>query len=421
MTSSSCYVHIQLPRSLEVVTCGRYQLDIADDGSAIGRFVYGRSYLERADAVPLDPFHLPLAPREFRTAKLGGLFGALRDVTPDYWGRRVIERRMRGVDPTEFDFLVHPSGGRVGALSFGDTPEPGASDLQELPGIHDLAQLREAAAAIEADEPIDAALQDLLDPGSSLGGARPKTVVRGEDGVAWLAKFPERNDRWSYAAVEGGMLQLAGECGIRAPEARIETLGNEQILLVRRFDRELADGGAGELKARMVSALTVLDLDDSVTERSGWSYLDLADELQRWSAEPLADKRELFRRIVFNALISNTDDHPRNHALIAPGRSWRLSPAYDLTPSRMRSLEHRDLAMTAGAYGRWANRENLLSEAPRFGWIREDANGIIDEMVDVVDRRWRSALREQGGSAEDCEAVTGAFLYPGFELGSRAP
>jgi serine/threonine-protein kinase HipA len=148
----------------------------------------------------------------------------------------------------------------------------------------------------------------------------------------------------------------------------------------------------------MVSALTVLDLDDSVTERSGWSYLDLADEIQRWSEEPVADKRELFRRIVFNALISNTDDHPRNHALIAPARGWRLSPAYDLTPSRVRSLERRDLAMTVGAHGRWASRANLLSEAPRFGWTQEEANGIIDEMVEVVRRRWASAIKDHGGS-----------------------
>lgn len=413
MTSRSCYVYIQLPRSLEVVICGRYQLDVADDGSSVGRFVYGRSYLDRANAVPIDRYQLPLAPREFRTAKLEGLFGALRDVAPDLWGRRVIDRRRGATDPTEFDYLIHCGAGRIGALSFGDSQEPDASAIAGVPGIHDLAALRRAAAAIEADEPIEPALLDLLDPGSSVGGARPKTVVRDEDGITWLAKFPERNDRWSNAAVEGAMLRLAAECGIRTPETRIEAVGAEQVLLVRRFDRERTDGG--ELKSRMVSALTVLDLDDSVTERSGWSYLDLADELQRWSEDPIADKRELFRRIVFNALISNTDDHPRNHALIAPDRGWRLSPAYDLTPSRARSVERRDLAMTAGAYGRWANRDNLLSEAPRFGRSRDEASRVIDEMVDVVARRWASTIREQGGSDDDCEAVAGAFLYPGFE------
>jgi serine/threonine-protein kinase HipA len=153
-----------------------------------------------------------------------------------------------------------------------------------------------------------------------------------------------------------------------------------------------------------------------VIDRSGWSYLALADELQRWSEEPLRDKQELFRRIVFNALISNTDDHPRNHALLAPGRDWRLSPAYDLTPSAVRSLEHRDLAMRVGKLGRLAIRQNLLSGAPRFGLPVAEASNTVDEMKTVVEKYWRVEIRGLGGSEEDCEAVFGAFLYPGFEF-----
>ena len=259
---------------------------------------------------------------------------------------------------------------------------------------------------------------DLLEPGSSVGGARPKTVVRDQDGV-WLAKFPERGDHWSNAAVEGGMLGLAEKCGIRTPEARIETLGEEQVLLVRRFDREPAPDGSGEYRHRMVSALTVLDLDDAVIDRRGWSYLLFADELRRWSEEPGADREELFRRVTFNALISNTDDHPRNHALIAPREGWRLSPAYDLTPSRTRSKERRDLAMVVGNHGRIATRYNLLSAAPRFGLTPEHADAIIDEMVDVVQREWKAAVVAMGGSKKDCEAVAGAFVYAGFEYPLR--
>jgi serine/threonine-protein kinase HipA len=165
----------------------------------------------------------------------------------------------------------------------------------------------------------------------------------------------------------------------------------------------------------MLSALTVLDLDEGVTERSGWSYLLLADELQRWSEDPVADKQELFRRVVFNALISNTDDHPRNHALIAARRGWRLSPAYDLTPSRVSSLERRDLAMVAGRFGRVAGRTNLLSEAPRFGLARSEAEAVVESLVEVVRGGWDAAIREAGGSAADCAAVRGAFVYPGFE------
>lgn len=415
MTSKSCYVYIQMPGSVEIATCGRFQLDSREDGTSIGRFIYGQSYLERADAVPLDPYHLPLVPREFTTVKLGGLFGALRDVAPDFWGRRVIERQARETDLTEFDYLAQPADGRIGALSFGDTAEPLRRPSRSLPGIHDLAQLREAAAAIEADEPIEADWEDLLRPGSSVGGARPKTVIRLDDGTVWIAKFPERNDRWSNAAVEGGMLELARQCGIETPETRLEAVGAEQVLLVKRFDRSPASGGDGELRSRMVSALTVLDLDESVTDRSGWSYLDLADEIQRWSENPVADKRELFRRMALNALISNTDDHPRNHALIAPDKGWKLSPAYDITPSRARSLERRDLAMIAGVHGRLASRENLLSEAPRFGWTHEEADRLVDDLKHIVSTQWRDAIMKCGGAERDCEAVAGAFVYDGFD------
>lgn len=415
MTSETCYVYIQLPGSLETVTCGRYQREETDDGIAMGRFVYGRNYLSRTDAVALDPFHLPLSSREYTTAKLDGVFGALRDVLPDFWGRRVIERREHTTDLSEFDYLVYPSRGRIGALEFGVEVTPPSLSGAELPGLHDLSALREAAAKIESDAPIDPDLADLLAAGSLVGGARPKAVIRDEAGT-WLAKFPAKEDRWSNAAVEGGMLRLASECGIRTPETRIEIVSDEQILLVKRFDRELAsEGDDAEYRHRMVSALTVLDLDDrEVVDRSGWSYLLLADELQRWSTEPLLDKRELFRRAVFNALISNTDDHPRNHALIAPPEGWRLSPAYDLTPSPLRSLEHRDLAMTAGEYGRHASRQNLLSASPRFGFDRDAASAVIDEIIGIVERRWRQRILDHGGSDTDCDAVSRAFVYEGF-------
>ncbi len=412
--TSECFVYLQMPGSLEVVPAGRFRHEVQPDGSAVGRFVYGNRYLARPDAVPLDPFSLPLQPSEFQTTRLNGLLGALRDAAPDLWGRRVIDRRYPGRDLTEFDYLVHGGAGRIGALSFGTVLEAAAPDLGgALPRLGDLAVLRRAAELIEADQPVEEELRELLDPGSSVGGARPKTVIRAE-GMAWLAKFPQRGDPWCNAAVEGGMLRLAARCGIRVPETRVETVGKEKVLLVRRFDRE--PHGDGELRHRMVSALTVLDLDDRVTDRSGWSYLAFADEIQRWSEELRTDKRELFRRMVFNALISNTDDHPRNHAMLAQARGWRLSPAYDLTPSRARSAEHRDLAMVAGNLGRLASRENLLSEAPRFGFEAEEANRAIDEMAAIVENHWRADILAAGGTERDCEAARGAFLYPGFEI-----
>lgn len=417
-----CFVYLQMPGTLEVVTCGRFVRETTRGGGSVGRFVYGRVYRARADAVPLDPFHLPITSTVRETARLGGVFGALRDAAPDAWGRRVIERITGRQDLGEVDFLLESPQDRAGALSFGRGPVP-PGPLRQYNRVVQLAELRSAAALLEEDrpgEPIPEQILDLLEPGSSLGGARPKNVVEDGDGL-WIAKFPARGDRWSNAPVEAAMLSLAGRCGIRVPETRVEPVGSEAVLLVKRFDRERTGGEddeAGYLRHRMVSALTVLDAEESPTDRTGWSYVLLSDELQRWSSRPRPDRLELFRRVVFNALISNVDDHPRNHAFIAPGREWRLAPAYDLTPNPRQGLEERRLAMECGRFGRVARRDNLLSQSVRFGLHADEANAVIDEMKVVVARHWREEVLRKGGSERDCRVVEPAFHYPGFEYAS---
>jgi len=166
----------------------------------------------------------------------------------------------------------------------------------------------------------------------------------------------------------------------------------------------------------MVSALTVLDASENAVERVNWSYLLLADELRRWSSRPDQDRNELFLRMAFNALTSNQDDHPRNHALVSPGTEWELSPAYDLTPVPQYAQDGRQLALDCGNAGRLATRENLVSEAPRFGYSREEAGRLIDSMEQVVDARWRELVLKHGGAAADCDEVSSAFCYPGFHF-----
>ena len=203
-----------------------------------------------------------------------------------------------------------------------------------------------------------------------MGGARPKVVVEDGDGL-WLAKFNRADDRWNNARVEHAMLDLARACGITTAESRIETVGGRDVLLVRRFDRERMSEGYA--RARMVSGLTVLRADEAPDMRTRWSYVILAEELRRVVADARADAHELFRRMCFNALITNGDDHPRNHALIAKERDWGLSPAYDLTPSPLIAQEHRDLAMDCGDMGRFANARNLLSQHARFLLEKDEA------------------------------------------------
>jgi serine/threonine-protein kinase HipA len=412
-TSDRVYVYLQLPGSLEVVTAGSFE-QIVRQGVSLGVFVYNPAYLDREDAVPLDPFELPLRPGRFETVKLQGIFGALRDASPDAWGRRIIERHLANVGLSEVDYLLNSPEDRVGALAFGRGKTPPAPTTR-FNQVIALEKLLKFAEAVEADDSVSLPPQvaELIQPGTSLGGARPKNVVETEDGL-WIAKFPEKGDRWNNTRVEASMLALARECGLRACDAHVVELAGADVLLVRRFDRVKVP--QGYLRHRFVSALTVLDAGESIADRARWSYLLLADELRRRSHRVDADLRELFGRMAFNALISNTDDHPRNHGLIAPGKDFELAPAYDLTPNLLISVERRDLALTVGRFNRYANRENLLSECERFRLDKSQAAALIDQMKRTIESRWHAVLRSHGVTEKDCALLARAFVYPGFEL-----
>ena len=420
MTSErECFVYLVLPGRTEFVTAGRFRW-IDDGTAAVGRFVYGRSYRERADAVEIDPVELRLSARVYETGRMQGFFGAIRDSMPDFWGRRVIERNRGLTDLSEFDYLMLGPDDRAGALGLGSSVEPPAA-RRRFSRTLDLAALQRAADAIldndrEFAGASGAQAEELLLLGTSMGGARPKAVVEHE-GDLRIAKFGRSDDRWNDPRVEHGMLALARACGLNAADSRIETVGGRDVLLVRRFDRDRADDGrsrAGYRRYRMVSALTLLRTGDRLADRGDWSYLLLADEVRRASARPQDDLRELFGRICFNAAVSNLDDHPRNHALLATGRQWRLSPAYDLTPSPVVSQERRDLAMTCGRFGRYANKATLLSAHGRFLLDRTAAAAVFDGIASTVRARWHSEMRRAGVSERDCAAVRPAFLYQGL-------
>jgi len=412
MTSeaSSCFVYVTLPGATAPVTAARFELT----SNGLGRLVYGKSYLARADAVPLEPLELPLTERVFETARPGGLFGCLRDSSPDAWGRRVIERHVGKSPLTELDFLLHSPDDRAGALSFGLNSTPPAP-LRVFNKTLELSRLQHLADRIlEDDVASKVQVEELLLVGTSMGGARPKTVVEDEEGL-WLAKFNRPNDdRWNMARVEHAMLLLAAKCGVQVAKSRVVAVGERDVLLVKRFDRERVR--EGYRRSRMVSALTLLGAEDTAQSRTRWSYPTLVEQLRRSCGQARRDSHELFRRICFNALISNTDDHPRNHAFLAHGDDWQLSPAYDLTPMPHVSAERRDLAMEVGPAGRWANAENLVSEAPRFLLEPAEARAIVDTMEKQVRSSWRRLARKCGVSERDCEQIAGAFAYPGFRL-----
>lgn len=243
-------------------------------------------------------------------------------------------------------------------------------------------------------------------------------MVEDDDGL-WMAKFNRPDDPWNNARVEHAMLVLARACGLMTAESRTVEVAGRDVLLVKRFDREKTD--AGYRRARMVSALTLLRAEDTDQSRDKWSYVLLAEELRRVCADPQQSTAELFRRMCFNALISNVDDHPRNHAVIARDADWGLSPAYDLTPAVPVSLERRDLAMACGDAGRFANAGNLISQRARFLLNDDEARAIVDAMAARVRESWYAIARAAGVTARDCNRIAPAFVYPGFQQERTQP
>jgi serine/threonine-protein kinase HipA len=408
-----CFVYITLPGKTSAVTAGKFVLEQTDSGAPLGRFVYGKSYLKNAEAVPIDPVELKLSNETYSNVHLKGVFGALRDAGPDYWGRRVIEKHAGKTNLGEMDYLLESPDDRAGALGFGLGSVPPAPQ-KKFNKTLDLAKLQDLADALIKDEipsdPASPQVQELLLLGTSMGGARPKTVVQDDHGL-WMAKFNRQDDRWNYARVEYAMLRLARQCGINVLESRIEAVGGKDVLLVKRFDREKT--AEGYTRARMMSGLTVLRSDETNDARERWSYILLVEEMRRIVAEADKDARELFRRVCFNALISNLDDHPRNHALLARNVDWALSPAYDLTPSPVVSLDRRDLALVCGDQGRFANAKNILSQYARFLLQKDEAEKIIADTKAQVGH-WYDTVRACGVSEKDAETIRGAFNYPGF-------
>jgi len=409
----SCYVYIQFPGSIEPVPCASLRVRSIGGGAYQGTFTYGRKYLERSGVIPLDPFHLPLTARPQLFTKLKGIPGAVRDASPDAWGRRVIQAKLQRpeADIQEIDYLLNGPDDGAGNLSFGRTVQPPAP-RRPFNCTHQLEALVEAAQALEEHGRLPHEVLEQLEPGTSMGGARPKVTI--EDGHRlWLAKLPERADRHNMQRVEYATLELARAAGLRVCATRLERVGNRDALLLERFDREWDAAAGAYRRFGLVSGLTVLDADDGYLGRERWSYLLLADELRRWSIRSNEDRRELFRRMIFNAMVTNNDDHPRNHALVHTRAGWRLSPAYDILPVPMVAQERRDLALEAGRFGRAASLYNLLSRCDAFGLSIDDAKSTVDSMINVV-AGWREFYATRGVEAWTIEMLEQAMLPASF-------
>ena len=417
MTSERAFVWITLPGRTTPTVAGRLDVDVNG-----GSFVYGRSYLGNADAVPLDPVELRLVEGVHQVGPdhNSGLPGAIRDASPDHWGRYLLGA-FRNDGLSEVALLLGSPDDRVGALSFSPAadvtparvrPAPTAEALEEL-GAAVLRQQEELGPRTAATAgPVSPRTLAMVDRArTSLGGARPKMTVL-EDGALWLAKASRPDDTFDYPRTEAAMLDLARLCGIETPEASVRRFGPRDALLVRRFDREVLNDGSVS-RTRFCSALTCLHADERDREKS--SYLRLADEVARRVGRP-GDGPELFRRMVLNALINNCDDHLRNHGVIANDAGWRLSPVYDLVPQPSVSQEVRLALRVSDDDDRGVTAPKLVACSGRFGLREPEAAATVATMVAIVEGNWDACLRGRGVNETQIARLRQAFLKPGLDI-----
>lgn len=419
MATVELTVFAHLEGEAAAVPAGNLRLTEEGSRTLQSRFIYGARYLERANRLEVDPISLPIGAGARTTgwsAPVNGLplFGAIRDATPDLWGRKVIENRLKAPPGglPESVYLLAAGTNRVGALEVRQTPDAGPAP-GHLPVPADLEHLVDAAERIEAGLPVPAHLELFFDGAPTLGGARPKAVV-GHEGREWVAKFPLRSDRFDIPTVERSTLELARMAGMVVPETRLITLADDRnVMLIQRFDRRYAANAMTRI--HMVSGLTMLGKDES--DLSG-AYAELSDAIGRYGASGHveADRAELYRRMVFNILVSNDDDHLRNHAFLWDGGGWRLSPLYDVLPKPQAATE-RHLVLGVGDEGRSATLRNALSRCQRFGLDKPSAARIIDDVARVV-REWRVHFEGFGCSAVLCDRVQTAFRRP-LDVGMR--
>lgn len=380
--SDRAYVHVWPPDSTRPLLAAQV-IVMATGNGGFCRFKYAAEYLDHPDAFALDPVALPLEARVFESEPDFELFSALRDAGPDYWGRKVIERRLDRQGLTELDFLLAGGSQHVGALGFSESREP--PDSEGSVDIRRLEELLVASERLDRGEALDRETLALLGEGSgTLGGMRPKTTVSDRNGL-WLAKFPARDDRNDVVRMEFLALELASDSDIEVPEHRLELVADRPVLLLRRFDRRQHADGA-RIRLHYLSGLTMTGLHERDYARG--SYADLADWLRQHGQRPLEDSRALYRRMLFNIMIGNTDDHLRNHAVIRDADGYRLSPAFDLVPDPTLAQDRRQ-AIGVGESGRAASRENALSGAPRFALETAEAEAIAQEVADAVSS-WRT-------------------------------
>ena len=406
--TDEAFVWIWLSDATQPVVAGR--LARARDGRLT--FNYGQSYLARADAIAIYDPELSLRAGAIETHNKMLLPSSIRDGSPDAWGRRVIINRVTGLkgdeaaqtDLDELTYLLESGSDRIGMLDFQRSPTDYVPRQRKNAT---LAELMESAERVEKGVQLTPELDQALQHGSSLGGARPKALI--DDGhKKYIAKFSATNDLYNVVKAEFVAMRLAERVGLVVAPVKLAHALGKDVLLIERFDRAANKGNW--LRRGIVSALTLFDLDE--TEARYASYEELATIIRHRFDDPVETLTELFARIVFNILCGNTDDHARNHAAFWDGKSLRLTPAYDLCPQGRTGGEATQAMLILG--NRRMSQLSLCLEAAAVFLVDDErARTIIAQQIARIKADWPAVCDEAGlGEAERAFLWRRQFLNP---------
>jgi len=403
------FVWIWLPDAAEPVVAGKLT---ADSDRLI--FNYGKSYLNRENAIPIYDAELPLKRGVLPLRSGLAMPGCIRDAAPDAWGRRVIINKklgLKGVDADsvnldELTYLLESGSDRIGALDF----QMSAVDyVPRTSGKATLDELLQSAERVEKGIPLTTELDQALFHGSSIGGARPKALI--EDGSKkYIAKFSSSFDIYNIIKAEFISMRLAGLIGLNVAPVELTESSQKDVLLllVERFDRSLTE--AGWKRKCMLSALTLLGLDEMMARYA--SYQDLSEIIRHKFIDVRKTLKELFSRLVFNVLSGNTDDHARNHAAFWDGRMLALTPAYDICP-QPRSGNEASQAMLISGNNRMSRISACLEAAHHFLLSEKQAAAIVEDQISAISQNWNSVCEEADLSETDRALLWGRqYLNP---------
>jgi len=387
---SEAYVWIWLPGATEPVVAGKLEAH----GHQL-LFNYGKRYLERADTISIYHAELPLQPGYIAPLKNLELANCIRDAAPDAWGRRVIMNKQFGHQSSNMDsnhlaeltYLLESGSDRIGGLDFQLSPttyEPRSSINVELD------ELLESARRVEQGIPLTSELDQALQHGTSIGGARPKALIESDD-KKFVAKFSSQNDLYSVVKAEFIAMRLAKLVGLDVAPVSLVQSSHKDVLLIERFDRTRSQNGSGWQRKVMVSALTMLELHE--LEARYASYEKLSHIIRKYFSDANTTLKELFSRIVFNIFCGNTDDHARNHAAFWDGQQLQLTPAYDICP-QPRSGNIATQAMLIEGDHRESQLALCVHAAPVFHLSSDEARAIVQHQKEVIETAWDAVCDE---------------------------